>query len=264
MGRSRREFLAQSSMGLIGAVMAGEAEVASAEQTPQTPATPGAPPAFGTAPPVGPEVSAATFVEAEKLVQVTMSAEHRAEAAGNWRQSMASVYERRTGPRKVEIEYGDEPATVWNPQLGFGRSLPSCRLDIVPEPNHELLTVGVPGSPTQHTSEEEIAFAPVTKLREWISTRQITSERLTKIYLERLKRFQPKLNCVITLTRGACAGAGACSRQGDCCGQISRSAARHSVGSEGPAGHSGYSDDVRRGALSQPRTREGCHGRRSG
>ncbi len=28
---------------------------------------------------------------------------------------------------------------------------------------------------------------------------QITSERLTTIYLERLKRFNPKLNCVITL-----------------------------------------------------------------
>src|SRR6201996_7276620 len=117
VGRSRREFLAQSSMGLIGAVMAGEAESALAEQTPQTPATPGAPPAFGTAAPVGPEVSTVTFVEAEKLMQVTMSPAHRAEAAENWRESMAAVYERRTGPRKVEIGYGDVPATVWNPRL---------------------------------------------------------------------------------------------------------------------------------------------------
>ena len=121
MGRSRREFLAQSSMGLIGAVMAGEVEAAEGQAagSPQTP-TPGAPPAFGTAAPVGPEVTPETFVEAEKLVQVTMSAAHRAEAAGNWRQSMAAVYERRVGPRKVEIEYGDAPATVWNPLLpGF-------------------------------------------------------------------------------------------------------------------------------------------------
>src|SRR6201996_9357985 len=117
VGRSRREFLAQSSMGLIGAVMAGEAESALAEQTPQTPATPGAPPAFGTSPPVGPEVSTATFVEAEKLMQVTMSPAHREEAAGNWRQSMDAVYERRAGPRKVEIEYGDAPAPGWNPGL---------------------------------------------------------------------------------------------------------------------------------------------------
>src|SRR5690349_8537199 len=108
MGRSRREFLAQGSMGLIGAVVAGEAVAEG--QTPQTPTTPGAPPAFGTAAPVGPEVSTQTFVEAEKLMQVTMSPAHRAEAAGNWRQSMAAVYERRVGPRKVEIRYEDAPA----------------------------------------------------------------------------------------------------------------------------------------------------------
>src|ERR1700753_2592706 len=128
VGRSRREFLAQSSMGLLGAVMVGEAEPALAEQTPQTPATPGAPPAFGTAPPVGPEVSAATFVEAEKLMQVTMSPEHREEAAGNWRQSMAAVYERRTGPRKVEIEYGDEPAAGGDPRVpGEGEHVNATR-----------------------------------------------------------------------------------------------------------------------------------------
>ena len=77
MGRSRRDFLAQSSMGLIGAVMAGESERAAAEQVPQTPATPGAPPAFGTAAPVGPEVSSATFIEAEKLVQFPLTDSER-------------------------------------------------------------------------------------------------------------------------------------------------------------------------------------------
>jgi Asp-tRNA(Asn)/Glu-tRNA(Gln) amidotransferase A subunit family amidase len=192
MGRSRREFLAQSSMGLIGAVMASEAEV-SAEQTPgsaQTPATPGAPPAFGTAPPVGPEVSETTFVEAEKLMQVTMSAEHRAEAAGNWRQSMAAVYERRTGPRKVEIEYGDVPATVWNPRLP-GQQLAFNRTEIT-----DTASFAPRDLPK---NDEDIAFAPVTWLSAWVSDKKITSERLTKIYLDRLKRYQPKLNCVITL-----------------------------------------------------------------
>jgi Asp-tRNA(Asn)/Glu-tRNA(Gln) amidotransferase A subunit family amidase len=41
----------------------------------------------------------------------------------------------------------------------------------------------------------------VTRLAQWIQQRQITSERLTEIYLERLERFHPKLRCVITLTR---------------------------------------------------------------
>ncbi len=49
--------------------------------------------------------------------------------------------------------------------------------------------------------EDEIAFAPVTQLSRWIESRSITSERLTEIYLHRLERFDPKLRCVITLTR---------------------------------------------------------------
>jgi len=186
MGRSRREFLAQSSMGLVGAVVIGES--AAAEQTPQTP-TPGAPPAFGTAAPAGPEVTVETFVEAEKLVQVTMSPEHRAEAAGNWRESMAAVYERRTGPRKVEIGYEDVPATMWNPG-SVGKQ---------PAPHAVEITEALTFGSALPKDDEEIAFAPVTSLSSWLFNKQITSERLTGIYLERLKRFNPKLNCVITL-----------------------------------------------------------------
>jgi Asp-tRNA(Asn)/Glu-tRNA(Gln) amidotransferase A subunit family amidase len=188
MGRSRREFLAQSSMGLIGAVVAGEVAEAQVSGSPQVP-TPGAPPAFGTAAPVGPEVSTATFIEAEKLVQVTMSPEHRAEAAGNWRESMAALYERRVGPRKVEIEYGDAPATVWNPVLP----------DFPPQGLHSASGTRDHGSGRIPERDEDIAFASVLELSGWIGTPSLTSERLTKIYIERLKRFQPKLNCVITL-----------------------------------------------------------------
>ncbi len=39
------------------------------------------------------------------------------------------------------------------------------------------------------------------KLSRWIEQRKLTSERLTNLYLERLVRFNPKLRCVITLTR---------------------------------------------------------------
>lgn len=204
MGRSRREFLAQSSMGLLGAAMAGE--VVEAEQTPQTPTTPGAPPAFGTAAPVGPEVSAATFVEAEKLVQVTMSPEHRAQAAGNWRQSAGALYERRTGPRKVEIGYEDAPATVWNPRLEIERTN-----DRVTKPDSAVvrqelksqykkwLDKGGDFPLQQPDGDEDIAFAAVSVLSAMLQSRKITSELLTKIYLNRLQRFQSKLNCVITL-----------------------------------------------------------------
>lgn len=118
MTQTRRDFLATSTLGALGAAIPFDTQ--SAAQTPatsQNQQTPGAPPAFGTAPPVGPEVTAETVAEAEKLVQIEMSPADRAQAAGNWRQAMAPIYERRTGPRKMTLEAGLAPATVWNPML---------------------------------------------------------------------------------------------------------------------------------------------------
>jgi Asp-tRNA(Asn)/Glu-tRNA(Gln) amidotransferase A subunit family amidase len=50
------------------------------------------------------------------------------------------------------------------------------------------------------TKDEDIAFAPLTRLAPWIERRTLTSERLTEIYLGRLAKFDSKLRCVITLT----------------------------------------------------------------
>ena len=47
---------------------------------------------------------------------------------------------------------------------------------------------------------EEAAFWPVTHLAELIRTRKVTSTGLTKMYLGRLKRYDSKLECVVTLT----------------------------------------------------------------
>src|SRR5215470_569630 len=124
MARSRRDFLKQGSLGVAGAALAcnrkqpppqqpqPQQPAAATPGTPTasgTPATPGAPPAFATAPPVGPDVSSGTFTEAQKLVQVDLSPAEKAEAAQSWRQAMAPLYERRVGPRKVDLEPGLAP-----------------------------------------------------------------------------------------------------------------------------------------------------------
>jgi hypothetical protein len=49
-------------------------------------------------------------------------------------------------------------------------------------------------------TKEEIAFAPVTLLSEWLRHKSISSTELTKLYLERIERLDPKLFAVITLT----------------------------------------------------------------
>jgi len=183
---SRRQFLLQAPLGLLGAVAACRVE----DQKPAS-VPPGAPPTFGAAPIVGPEVSVSTFVEAEKLVQVEMSRAEREMTAKSWRASMAALYERRTGPRKVTLEPELAPATRWIP-LGTGERAAGV---------HENFSRSRTDPGPLPSSDDEIAFAPVTRLSRWIETKKLGSERLTKIYLDRLARFDPKLRCVITLTR---------------------------------------------------------------
>ena len=184
MARSRRQFLFHASSGLLCA-----AAISSAAQT--TEPAPGTPPAFGTGPQVGPEVSATTFAEAEKLVQVELTKEELDVAAVSWRSNMAALYERRTGPRKVSLDPTLAPAMRWDPILPGQKAGPDR--DLFVRSNSD------PGP--LPSRDEEIAFASVTKLSRWIEQRKLTSERLTNIYLERLQQFDPKLRCVITLTR---------------------------------------------------------------
>ncbi len=149
------------------------------------------PPAFGVGPAVGPAVSANTFAEAEKLVQVTFTESELAMAAGSWRETMAALYERRTGPRKIALDSSVAPATLWNPELPGMAHLPT---------RDEFVRSSDKNSPLP-SNDTDIAFAPVTQLSRWIEQRKLTSERLTHIYLKRIEEFDPKLRCVITLPR---------------------------------------------------------------
>jgi Asp-tRNA(Asn)/Glu-tRNA(Gln) amidotransferase A subunit family amidase len=195
MGKSRRQFLTETSLGILGTAVLGPHvnQSQSQSQSSQNPPTPppGTPPAFGVAPAVGPEVSPTTFTEAEKLVQVQMNDAEVAQAAASWRTNMAPLYERRVGPQKLELEPTVAPYSQWSPILP-GHKAGADRFQFIRSKTD-------PGS--LPAKDEDIAFAPVTHLSRWIESRRLTSERLTQIYLARLERFDPKLRCVITLTR---------------------------------------------------------------
>jgi Asp-tRNA(Asn)/Glu-tRNA(Gln) amidotransferase A subunit family amidase len=45
---------------------------------------------------------------------------------------------------------------------------------------------------------EDVAFWSIVQLAQLLKTRQVTSLELTTMYLERLRRFNPQLNCVVT------------------------------------------------------------------
>ncbi len=194
MSKSRRHFLTQTSLGLLGAAVAANTSVhAHVDDLSQDPAQlpPGAPPAFGTGPAVGPEVSPATFAEAEKLVQVQLTTADRTLAAETWRVNLASLYERRTGPHTIALEPTLAPFSRYHSVLP-GQSAG-------PQRDQFIRTKTDPGS--LPSNDADIAFSPVTQLSRWIEQRKLTSERLTQIYLKRIEQFDPKLRCVITLTR---------------------------------------------------------------
>ncbi len=192
--KTRRAFLAQASIG-VAAGVAGIAPLATGtanhieDPGQQQPA--GAPPAFGTGPAVGPEVTPGTFAEAEKLVQIQLNEEERKQAASSWRGNMASLYERRTGPRKIALETNLSPFSLYRSVLP-GQP-------VSPRKNQFVRTKIDPGP--LPSNQADIAYAPVTRLARWIEQKKLTSERLTEIYLERIERYNPRLRCVITLTR---------------------------------------------------------------
>ena len=192
MPKSRRHFLTETSLGLLGAAVASGSTREGPELLEEpTQLPPGAPPAFGTGPAVGPEVSPTTLAEAEKLVQVELTTADRALAAQSWRVNLASLYERRTGPRTVAIEPLLAPFSRCHSVLP---GQPSG-----PQRDQFIRSKSDPGP--LPPSDADIAFAPVTQLSRWIEQHKLTSARLTEIYVRRIEQFDPQLRSVITLMR---------------------------------------------------------------
>ncbi len=188
---TRREFLIRAPMAL--AAVSAACKVS--DQTPATaggtPSTAGAPVAFGTAAGLGPDITAADFAAAEKLMQLSNSADEHAMMAESWRRTLSSTLERRVGPRVIPLPASLSPATIWNPSqaVGFAASTTEKFVRVTSE-------VGA-----LPTNDDDIAFAPVTSLSRWIERKQLTSARLTQIYLDRIAKHDGKIRSIITLTR---------------------------------------------------------------
>src|SRR5262245_11783331 len=187
---TRRQFLISAPLSALVTASACR-NAAAPSNSASAPTTAGAPPTFGTGAGSGPEVTAQTFAEAERLMQVTMTPAERRQAAASWRQSLAQYLERRTGPRKVAIADTDAPATIWNP------AIPGLAAPSFPDRFVRSKSDGAP----LPSSDDDIAFAPVTRLSRWIESRKLTSERLTNIYISRIERLDPKIRSIITLTK---------------------------------------------------------------
>jgi Asp-tRNA(Asn)/Glu-tRNA(Gln) amidotransferase A subunit family amidase len=94
---------------------------------------------------------------------------------------------------KLHIPNSVAPAFVFDPVLP-GRKLPTGRLPMRISAAPAVHAAGIP------KNLEELAFSTARELAEQVRTRRISSLSLTEMYLDRLKRFDPLLHFVITLT----------------------------------------------------------------
>ena len=92
--------------------------------------------------------------------------------------------------RSVDLPNHVSPAWRFDPRPPAPEALPRRR-PVAVRPNKAL---ALPAD------LEDVAFWPVTQLSTLVRTRQVTSLQLTEMYLARLKRIGPRLECVITLT----------------------------------------------------------------
>ncbi len=92
--------------------------------------------------------------------------------------------------RAVPLPNSVVPSLLFNP-IPIGKTFPERKSLFAP--------AGVKELPLPE-SDERIAFASVGELALWIRSKRLTSERLTRIYLDRIKRYQPMLQCIVTVT----------------------------------------------------------------
>lgn len=96
--------------------------------------------------------------------------------------------------RAVELDNGVAPAFTFEADPG-GRHATEPVRDLSPAPARPASA-----APARPSSDEDLAFATITTLGALLRSRKISSVELTRLYLDRLRRFDPILQCVITTT----------------------------------------------------------------
>ena len=164
--RGRRDFLKSAGAVTAGALVSGNS-LATEKTTPASEASPAA------------DITRQTFAEAEKLTGVPYTDSERDMMIDTIERQVLLAKQLRN--LKIKNDYHG-PATVFNPRL------PETKLPtpVWKRETYEKL-------PPVPTNEEDIAFAPVTQLSEWIRTKKLTSQYLTGIYLRRIKKLAPRV-----------------------------------------------------------------------
>src|SRR5438034_3041438 len=135
----------------------------------------------------GAEITKETIATAEEIAGVSFTDEERTMMVRNLTQQKQQI----DSLHKVTLDNSVSPAIVFDP-VPAGTTLPAKKKTPLVRQKVALMS--------RPTSIEELAFLPVAKLSELVRTRRVKPSELTDMYLDRLKRYDPQLNCVISFT----------------------------------------------------------------
>jgi Asp-tRNA(Asn)/Glu-tRNA(Gln) amidotransferase A subunit family amidase len=131
------------------------------------------------------EITPASIEGASELFGLSFSPAEKDSMIGNLKNQLGNF----ETLRKTKLDNSIPPSLVFNP-LPIGFQI---------EQAQNAMDWGLAKSVALPDKDFDIAYMPVHELAVLIRTKKITSERLTKIYLDRIKTYSDTLQCLISL-----------------------------------------------------------------
>jgi len=179
---NRRNFVKLLPAAGAAGLVASKSPLSALAQTPTPVPSPSPRPS-----PTPQRITKEMMHNAEKLIGIELTDAQETMALGGVNGNLNS-YE---AIRKIDVPLDTEPAIAFHPALpGFHVKRAPAKVKFKFGKN----------DPAQFKSVDDLAFATVPQLAELIRTKKVSSVELTKMYLSRLKKYGPKLLCVVTLT----------------------------------------------------------------
>ncbi|CAN5352390.1 amidase [soil metagenome] len=135
----------------------------------------------------GAEITSETIACAEEIAGIELSAEQREVILEDIRQQREQI----EALHRVPIPNDVPPALLFNPVL------PGMRPGAEERGRMTRSRVALRERPG---NLEELAFLPVAELSEMVRRRRVSSMELTRMYLDRIRRHDPALHAVVTVT----------------------------------------------------------------
>ena len=143
-----------------------------------------------------PRIDKPTLDCAEKIFGIDFTDAEEEQAAQGVSQNLGN-FERL---RELDIPLDTEPAVTFRPYLPGRKprpgATPGAKIKVTLQP----LDFARDRPAARASSLDDLAFLPITSLAPLLQRRQVSSTDLTKMYLARLEKHGPALNCVVTVT----------------------------------------------------------------